>query len=278
MGPYGLGIRNERGSRLLEFVFGQNLTLSNSFFSKKQHRRWTWFSTDGFTKNEIDFCLSSSKQIIQNVETLNRFKFSSDHRPLRTTITFNMKIHRNKMIKDTIRKLDKLTLIANKEKFNLELKNSFSILNMDHPDNTENQYNHIKECIKQASRKIKTLKFRTQKLTNASLNLIEERQKLTRNSVEYRDFDKKVKRNIRKDLRAYNIYLVQSALDKNRSLKSAMRGREPGRAPMTPTIKWTNGSSNGSSNTVQRNSTSNRNAMSTAAGQRSKIPKNKSRA
>ncbi|KOB51946.1 Endonuclease-reverse transcriptase, partial [Operophtera brumata] len=132
------------------------------------------------------------------------------------------------MIKDTIRKLDKLTLIANKEKFNLELKNSFSILNMDHPDNTENQYNHIKECIKQASRKIKTLKFRTQKLTNASLNLIEERQKLTRNSVEYRDFDKKVKRNIRKDLRAYNIYLVQSALDKNRSLKSAMRGREPG--------------------------------------------------
>ncbi|KOB64098.1 Uncharacterized protein OBRU01_24528, partial [Operophtera brumata] len=62
---------------------------------------------------------------------------------------------------------------------------------MDHPDNTENQYNHIKECIKQASRKIKTLKFRTQKLTNASLNLIEERQKLTRNSVEYRDFDKK---------------------------------------------------------------------------------------
>ncbi|PZC76173.1 hypothetical protein B5X24_HaOG204917 [Helicoverpa armigera] len=59
IGPHGLGTRNERGSRLLQFAFGQMLSISNTFFTKKPQRRWTWMSPDGRTKNEIDFILSS---------------------------------------------------------------------------------------------------------------------------------------------------------------------------------------------------------------------------
>ncbi|PZC87102.1 hypothetical protein B5X24_HaOG201338 [Helicoverpa armigera] len=62
IGPHGLGNRNERGSRLLQFAFGQILSISNTFFSKKPQRRWTWISPDGRTKNEIDFILSSHKR------------------------------------------------------------------------------------------------------------------------------------------------------------------------------------------------------------------------
>nr|XP_049696607.1 uncharacterized protein LOC126054557 [Helicoverpa armigera] len=46
IGPHGLGTRNERGSRLLQFAFGQMLSISNSFFTKKPQRRWTWMSPD----------------------------------------------------------------------------------------------------------------------------------------------------------------------------------------------------------------------------------------
>ncbi|XP_072401726.1 uncharacterized protein [Diabrotica undecimpunctata] len=38
--------RNERGETLLEFLLQQNLYQMNSFFSKKDHRRWTWKSLD----------------------------------------------------------------------------------------------------------------------------------------------------------------------------------------------------------------------------------------
>lgn len=66
LGPYGLGTRNQRGIRLLKFAFGQTISICHSYFPKKRQRRWTWFSTDKITKNEIDFCLSSNKLIVSN--------------------------------------------------------------------------------------------------------------------------------------------------------------------------------------------------------------------
>lgn len=74
MGPHGLGRRNERGSRLIQFAFGQNLKISNSFFYKKPQRRWTWLSSDGKTRNEIEFTLTSDQKVIQDVGTINQFK------------------------------------------------------------------------------------------------------------------------------------------------------------------------------------------------------------
>lgn len=125
LGPHGLRTRNIRGERLLEFAFGQNLSVSNSFFYKKPHRRRTWFSPDRVTKNEIYFCLSSNKQFVTKFQVMNNIRCTSDHRPLRVVATFDHKIHRTQTIRQNIKKLDKSSLIINSEKFNLELKKTF---------------------------------------------------------------------------------------------------------------------------------------------------------
>lgn len=132
LGPHGLGIRNERGKRLIQFAFGQNLSISNTFFYKKPGSRWTWIAPDPRIKNEIDFALISDQNLVNNVNVINKFKFNSDHRPVRVTLSFNKKLHRSKTFNNNkIKKLDKESLVNNQNTFNSELQNSFQLLNME---------------------------------------------------------------------------------------------------------------------------------------------------
>jgi hypothetical protein len=58
VGRYGLGNRNEAGERLLEF-YEENapLFLANTYFELPEKRLYTWTSTDGQYKNQIDYIL-----------------------------------------------------------------------------------------------------------------------------------------------------------------------------------------------------------------------------
>ncbi|XP_041471252.1 craniofacial development protein 2-like [Lytechinus variegatus] len=73
LGKFGIGTRNDRGDRLLEFASSRGLKVMNSFFKKKEHRKWTWQSPNGTTRNEIDFILTNRPDIITDVSMLNRF-------------------------------------------------------------------------------------------------------------------------------------------------------------------------------------------------------------
>lgn len=84
----GYGFRNHRGQRLIDFATENKISILNTFFKKKPNRRWTWRSPNGEHKNEIDFIMSNNPGIIQNVEVLN-LNYSSDHRPVRATITLS---------------------------------------------------------------------------------------------------------------------------------------------------------------------------------------------
>ncbi|KAL0831750.1 hypothetical protein ABMA28_001292 [Loxostege sticticalis] len=85
MGSFGYGKRNERGDRLIKYACEQKLSIMNTFFKKKQSRRWTWISPDQKTKNEIDFIMCNKPSKITNVEVLNKVSFPSDHRLLRAS-------------------------------------------------------------------------------------------------------------------------------------------------------------------------------------------------
>ncbi|CAH2228413.1 jg2166 [Pararge aegeria aegeria] len=82
---YGYGTRNKRGEALIDFAHEKNLPILNTFFKKKEKRKWTWRSPDGSTKNEIDFILSNLKNSISNIEIIDLL-FSSDHRLVRATV------------------------------------------------------------------------------------------------------------------------------------------------------------------------------------------------
>lgn len=46
LGKHGFGERNARGDRLINYAFEYKLSIMNTFFKKKQNRRWTWISPD----------------------------------------------------------------------------------------------------------------------------------------------------------------------------------------------------------------------------------------
>ncbi|EFN65839.1 Craniofacial development protein 2, partial [Camponotus floridanus] len=80
IGMFGLGTRNNRGQTLIDFLGREGMYCMNTFFQEKPQKKWTWRSPDGTVKNEIDYILSSNKNICTDVSVLNRFDTGSDHR------------------------------------------------------------------------------------------------------------------------------------------------------------------------------------------------------
>ena len=64
IGPRGIGIRNDRGERLLDFAANNKLFVTNTFFQKPASHYWTWESPGGAYHNQIDFILADEKSTI----------------------------------------------------------------------------------------------------------------------------------------------------------------------------------------------------------------------
>lgn len=79
--------------------------IMNGFFKKKPNRRWTWASSDGKTKNEIDFFITGHKRNATNITVLNRFVIASDHRAVRKTVEVNLKNERTKLLRRVKQKI-----------------------------------------------------------------------------------------------------------------------------------------------------------------------------
>ena len=55
VGPFGLGVRNEKGERLVEWCAEKGQVIENSFFSQHSKRLWIWENPGGQYKNQIDY-------------------------------------------------------------------------------------------------------------------------------------------------------------------------------------------------------------------------------
>ncbi|CAG4945202.1 unnamed protein product [Parnassius apollo] len=103
LGKFGVGQRNRRGQQLADFMEKEGLFMMNSFFQKRPHRKWTWSSPDGSTKNEIDFIMTTRRQLFSDVSVIARVKTGSDHRMVRGTLNLNVKLERSRLMKSTLR-------------------------------------------------------------------------------------------------------------------------------------------------------------------------------
>ena len=99
MGAFGIGERNERGDRLIEFAEEHNLIIANTLFQKPKNIYWTWESPDGETRNQTDVTLSSQRGIVTNCEVITKAYIGSDHRLVRMTLRINKRLARLKTIK-----------------------------------------------------------------------------------------------------------------------------------------------------------------------------------
>ncbi|CAG5024203.1 unnamed protein product [Parnassius apollo] len=92
LGKFGVGQRNRRGQQLADFMDKEGLFMMNSFFQKRPHRKWTWSSPDGSTKNEIEFIMTTRRQLFSDILVIARVKTGSDDRMVRRTLNLNVKL------------------------------------------------------------------------------------------------------------------------------------------------------------------------------------------
>ena len=79
-GKFGLGVQNEAGQRLTEFCQENALVIANNLF--QQHKNWlyTWTSTDGQYRNQIDYILCSQRWRVsmQSAKTSAKTRLGTD--------------------------------------------------------------------------------------------------------------------------------------------------------------------------------------------------------
>lgn len=85
VGPHGLGERNERGDRLLQFCQEEYMKITNTWFQLHNRRLYTWKSpadrTDTIIRNQIDFILINKRfgSAVKRASTYPGADVPSDH-------------------------------------------------------------------------------------------------------------------------------------------------------------------------------------------------------
>ena len=94
----------------------------NNFLKKKSQNKWTWISPDKSTKNEIDFIISNDKEIMEDVNVINRFSMGSDHRLVRGKITLNLNQQRVRKVRKRSNKGRGRGIIGNRDAYREEIR------------------------------------------------------------------------------------------------------------------------------------------------------------
>src|SRR5713101_4669130 len=219
IGPFGSGIRNERGDRLAEFTEAENFYVMNSFFRKRIGKRWTWQSPDGNTKNEIDYIMTDCKRIIQNVETIGRkyFDIYSDHRPLRATVIINEKQEeRARTISNHKKQPKDLNPIVFQENINITDWKLMDDIDKDYKD----FLGKLKDC--KATAETLRVQQKRERLSPETMELLKLRRELKDTGTKnpnYKFICKLLRKRIKEDYEKYRKGRLQEAAKNRTSLK-----------------------------------------------------------
>src|ERR1700733_11359088 len=150
MGDYGLGEQNEAGERLIEFCYGNSMSIMNTWFEQPKRRLYTWTSPDGKHKNQIDYILINKrwKSTINDVRTKPGAHCGTDHELLVASLKIKLK---------KLRKGERLTTYDCKgitPEYRTEIRNRFEVLEMDEIEgemDTENLWKKVKGTILEAA-------------------------------------------------------------------------------------------------------------------------------
>ena len=146
IGTYGLGNRNERGDRLIEFCQHNKLCVVNTWFQQPTRRLYTWNSPGGTTRNQIDYILSNDRfrNNVKQVKTYPGADINSDHIP----VVMKLKIKLKKMEKPKVREQFDLQILKEenyKKEYNVEIRNAYSKLSNQAIEQTPEDQNEVEK-------------------------------------------------------------------------------------------------------------------------------------
>ncbi|NSM56165.1 hypothetical protein HET73_00315 [Wolbachia endosymbiont of Atemnus politus] len=206
IGKYGLGERNERGSRLIQFCSENELVVANTLFKHHPRKLYTWKNPDDTIRNQIDYILIKNrfKNSLIQTKTYPGADISSDHNPVVSKL--NIKLKRvTKRKEPNIFDIGKLKDTDTLEKFTIEVKNRFEILNenstnlpsISDPNLIELKWLNVKNTLKEAAEVTlskRTSQYKKDWMTEEILNLMKLRKRYkNKNRPEYHYLNKNIK-------------------------------------------------------------------------------------
>ncbi|GFN78082.1 craniofacial development protein 2-like [Plakobranchus ocellatus] len=179
VGKHGLGIRTERGEKLIEWCQTNNIIVGNTWFQQPPRRKWTWKSPGDETRNQIDYMMISKRY--RNALLLAKTYPSADCYSDHVTVVgkFKLKLKKNSKPFTNI-KFDLAILKSNqtiREKYQISVQNKFEALG--DAEEVEQQWENFKSALMEAATEVipKVKRKAKQKwMTEEILNLMEERR------------------------------------------------------------------------------------------------------
>ena len=209
VGEFGLGERNDRGDRLLEFCVEKDLFVANTHFQQPARRLYTWKSPGDVHRNQIDYIMVRKRfsNSVKDCRTYQGADINSDHSLLVSKMKFRLKKIEKRKIKEQYN-LDMLKQDNIQKQYAVEVRNRFNALlceesvQSDNGDESriEKKWKCFKESVHEATKEC-TEKIERKKnkewMTDDILKLMEERRELKNansSTEEYNMKDKEIKK------------------------------------------------------------------------------------
>ena len=99
VGMHGLGRRNERGERLIQFCQENKLLIANTWFQQPVRKLYTWKSSGDISRNQIDYIMFNDRfrNCMEQAKTYPGADMNFDHNPV--VVKVNMKLKRTNATK-----------------------------------------------------------------------------------------------------------------------------------------------------------------------------------
>lgn len=181
VGWFGLGDRNERGERLIEFCQEKDLVITNTFYELPPRRLYTWTSPrsskEKIIKNQIDFiCINRRfRNSIGSAKTYPGADADTDHELLVANIKVRLR-KLQRIIQPKIINTEKLKELQYKKKFNDSIASDFLETST---TNIDLAWNLIKSTILTAAEQVVGRKEHNSKnpwMTQEIINLIKDKR------------------------------------------------------------------------------------------------------
>ena len=84
VGMHGLGEKNERGQKWIDWCAANNQIITNTWFKQHPRRKWTWKSPGGQFRSQIDYIAIGKRfrNAVQYSKTYPGAECASDHNPV----------------------------------------------------------------------------------------------------------------------------------------------------------------------------------------------------
>ena len=208
MGTNGIGERNDRGERLLDFLKQNELYVTNTKFQGVEKRKWTWKSPEGSTRNMIDLILVEKKykHMITQCRSFPSADIESDHQLVLCNIRMKMTLKRRKTTTGLTKHYDRSKLVGESDVIRKRVEESTPIdSNVDIDERT----NKITMILREAAAGMEMEKRpRKPWISCETLMLIEERRETKKTAgidpekrKQYKDLCKAIKKSARSDKR-----------------------------------------------------------------------------